>query len=62
MSTLAQPAPLVRTGTCRLQLQIDQAVYSVRRRPGTAAGAKHWHLKKLAGPRAGAVYVLTAHK
>ena len=55
-------APAVRHGSCRLELRINGCSYVVRRRKGVVPGARHWHLKKLEGPRAGVTHVVTSHR
>ena len=62
MSTLAPPvrpakARSPRHGTCKLRVFINSDLYSLKRQP--APGARRWHLKKLSGERAGAVYAVT---
>jgi hypothetical protein len=64
MSTVAPPvrpakARSPRHGTCKLLVFINSDEYSLKRQPAPARGARRWHLKKLTGDRAGAVYSVT---
>jgi len=64
MSTLAPPvrpakARSPRHGTCKLRVFINSDEYILKRQPAPARGARCWHLKKLTGVRAGAVYAVT---
>ena len=64
MSTVAPPvrpakARSPRHGTCKLRVFINSDIYSIKRQPAPARGARRWHLKKLTGERAGAVYAVT---
>ena len=64
MSTLAPPvrpakARSPRHGTCKLSMFINSDEYYLKRQPTPARGARRWHLKKLTGSRAGAVYSVT---
>jgi hypothetical protein len=64
MSTVAPPvrpakARSPRHGTCKLRVFINSDEYTLKRQPAPARGARRWHLKKLTGNRAGAVYSVT---
>jgi len=40
-------------------MHINSEEYALKRQPAPARGARRWHLKKLTGDRAGAVYSVT---
>lgn len=60
----AAPAPPVRHGTCRLHLQINPSLYTlrpIRHRVGHRR-VLGWAVRQVAGPRVGATYAVARYQ